>query len=363
MKFFPHFSFLAFEKRNMYDIVAVVAILIIIILVIYIVNIYHRREKKSDVLNAILFSLKTSSNVIPDWSFINPSIAKYTFKRQPAYIILYRIHQKKNLLFWRSKIGYSIMSLDGRIIKEGKFEDMPGDSFFACGYEDPRVFIYRKKIYTLAVLVESTRSVQYLLELDINKDKIVKYIRLTPDFESESVHQKNWVPIHINNDILFSTRIEPHLIAKVDFKTGKVKKLYSTSNEELVKIKSDGTKIHGGTSPIQYGNEYLSICHLKRKGTYTSIFYKYNHTFQITQVSKEFTLPLPGTVKSDKIQMITGLERLDKDNIIITAGLMDTDMQGYIVSLDEVNKLFLVDNSLPNKNGEEGRRSVPIYTS
>jgi predicted GH43/DUF377 family glycosyl hydrolase len=327
----------------MYDVIVVVVL--VIILVIYIINIYHKREKKSVSLNSILFPLKTSSNVIQDWSFINPSIAKYTFKGEPTYIILHRIHQKKNLLFWRSKIGYSIINLNGTIIKEGRFEDLPGNSFFACGYEDPRVFIHNKKVYTLAVLVESTRSVQYLLELDIEKEKIVKYVRLIPDFESESAHQKNWVPIKCNGKYLFATRVEPHIIVKVNFKTGKAKKLYSTSNKELIKIKTDGTKIHGGTSPIQFSGrdketEYLSICHLKRGGTYTSIFYKYNHLFQITQISKEFTLPLPKNVKSDKIQMITGLELLDKDNIIITAGLMDTDMQGYIVNMNDVLALF-----------------------
>src|SRR5579883_3034784 len=287
---------------------------------------------------------------------MNPSVTKY----KDGFLFAYRVCPNK--ILWESRIGLSFLSSE--TISQGSpfelsqfkkaktfpedeseliFSDTPAKAVFVSGYEDPRVFVVGDQLYCLAVLVTTVKkkflpiSRMYLIKLNPSNETL-EGKELAIEFDDHLESQKNWNPFEYNGETLFSTRVEPHVIARIDFSTGRATKLHSTSHQGLSQIKKEpNTRIHGGTGGVllktNMGSIYVGIAHTKKMRytvtSYKSIFYAFRAEppFDILGISKEFSLPSAQifsscifdsdprqpSEKAERIQMITGLVDFDEN--------------------------------------------------
>lgn len=342
----------------------IVLIIIIIVIFIILLLIHGIRLLRKPMVTTLLpidkrIELSTLKNK-GEYNF-NPSIVKYKDK----LLVVYRNYSSTIGPFGvKSKLGVSILDKTiFKIEKEFIIPDMNKSATWLQGYEDPRVFIYKGNIYVLAVVPTDVGRFwpipkMHLLNISIENQKVYRDLPLRPDYDGEFIPQKNWniVPWDIlrgevknDNDCIYSVRVQPHNIVRCNLGTGKCSLLYSTSNDELKQKYHSKAKINGGTKAVKINGKYVAICHIKRANvlniTYKNIFYEFSDKppYEITRFSKEFTIP-SGKYKGDnlgeKIQMVTGLEDLNDDQVIITVGISDLDQFGVIVNKDVISKML-----------------------
>lgn len=295
------------------------------------------------------------------WMNINPSISHFKHPglekddtqvevipdrtRKAAFVVAYRLHRKEGFnWYWFSKVGISFMDPDLNVVDNFVLDEFPKGTERIYGYEDPRVFFSNGEICCLVTHSENNVYKMFLLKIDLEGRKIKETLKLTPDFEASSSHQKNWNPFfNENGKLLFVSRVQPHTIVDIDTSTGVVSRLHSTDCPLFHSPQFKDVKIHGGSCPIRLNeNEYLGVCHLKYVSsmllTYQSLLYTFEAKapYAIKRVSSPFVLP---SDYPDRIQMIFGLADFG-DSVIMTAGIMDETMAGYVIKKSELMKLF-----------------------
>jgi predicted GH43/DUF377 family glycosyl hydrolase len=299
------------------------------------------------------------------WMNINPSIAKLSdpgalttsgdvtasgnltasgLPGSATYIVAYRLHRKEGFnWYWLSRLGISFLNSNLSTVDNFIIDDFPKGTDRIYGYEDPRVFIMNGEVKCLVTFSDKNVYKMLLLGIDTKERKLSSKILLQPDFEDSTVHQKNWNPFWNGEKFLFISRIQPHTIVDINTETGVVTRLHSTNSELFSSPEFKDVKIHGGTCPIQLDeNTFLAVCHLKYVKsmllTYRSLLYTFDSKppYAIKSVSHPFVLE---SSYPDRIQMVFGL--LDsEDCVIMTAGIMDETMAGYVVKKFELMKLF-----------------------
>lgn len=324
------------------------------------------------------FPLASSSS---KYVTMNPSVTKYG----DGFLFAYRVCPNK--ILWESRIGLSFLSSKtisygspfelsefkkAKVFPEDEseviFSDTPAKAVFVSGYEDPRVFVADGQLYCLAVLVTTVKkkflpiSRMYLIKLNPSNETL-EGKELTVEFDDPLESQKNWNAFEYKGETLFSTRVEPHVIAKIDFSTGRATKLYSTSYQGLVQVKKEpNTRIHGGSSPVllktKMGDIYIAIAHTKKMRyavtSYKSFFYAFRAEppFDVLGYSKDFSLPSAQifsscifdsdprqpSEKAERIQMITGLADFDENSVLLTCGFSNQFMKGFLVSKEVVKR-------------------------
>jgi predicted GH43/DUF377 family glycosyl hydrolase len=340
-------------------------VLVIILIVIFIILLLiHgiRLLKKPIITDLLTIDKKIELSRLKnkgEYNF-NPSIVKYKDK----LLVVYRNYSSTIGPFGvKSKLGVSILNKQTfNIEQEFIIPDMNKSATWLQGYEDPRVFIYDSKVYVLAVVPTDVGRFwpipkMHLLTINLEQQKVKQDLLLNPDYDGEFIPQKNWniVPWDIlksenraTNHCIYSVRVEPHNIVTCNLSTGKCSMLYSTSNDKLKEKYFRKAKINGGTKAVKINDKYVAICHIKGANvlniTYKNIFYEFSDKppYQITRFSKEFTIPsgkYEGNL-GEKIQMVTGLEDLNENQVIITVGISDLDLFGVVVNRDVISKML-----------------------
>lgn len=275
------------------------------------------------------------------WMNINPSIAKLdSIDGVRKFVVAYRLHRKGGFN-WLSRLGISFLNSNLSTVDNFVLDEFPKGTEGIYGYEDPRVFVVGGEVKCLVTFSDKNVYKMLLLTIDVRERKLGSKLLIQPDFEDSQVHQKNWNPFWNGEKLLFISRIQPHTIVDVNTETGVATRLHSTSCELFSEFKD--VKIHGGTCPIQLDEDtFLAVCHLKYMKsmllTYRSLFYTFESKppYAIRRISLPFVLE---SSYPDRIQMVFGLLDLN-DSVVMTAGIMDKTMAGYVVKKSELMKLF-----------------------
>jgi len=141
------------------------------------------------------------------------------------------------------------------VIDEIKFEQ----------YEDPRVFVYKNKIYvSCATYIHGYENLIHQKILIFN-DKFEHIGNIHPQYGKNSNshlknlgQEKNWTFFIINDDLFCVYSINPHIVLKFDW-NGKLIEQYVT-NFDSEKFWKYG-QCRGGTNPLFINNRFESFFH------------------------------------------------------------------------------------------------------
>jgi hypothetical protein len=153
--------------------------------------------------------------------------------------------------------------------------------------------------------------------------------RLVHQKDGSATPQKNWnIFPHDDGKDYVVTRVLPHEIGIIDWKTGAVDILYSTTFQPLADFAGSSSthKIHGGTSLVRWNSDsYMAACHVKTKnvlhGNYQTMLYlcEAQPPFAIRQVTQPFGI---AALNSASVQMVTGMV-CTGEHLIMLMGIQD----------------------------------------
>lgn len=253
---------------------------------------------------------------------------------------------------------YYISITDDGVIKDLFRIELNYDNFNKCtqglgdiyanGVEDPRIFTFREEEWVIGnSLGLSTQKYPCINTMCLFKvlDPINSFkLLLPPSHVNNKQRQKNWSPFEHNGELYCEYSIQPHIIIKVDIKSGLTTEIYKTG-ENCQEITSDNS-LKGGTPPIIINNSnsfpnlpdkfYLSIGHTRNFGQYLHFFYAFeiNPPFSILQISDLFKLD-----GSERIQFASGISA-EENMIYVSYGVDDCSNKISRFNFDDVFEML-----------------------
>lgn len=206
-------------------------------------------------------------NLIPAYNFIDGSTIRPTnyfncsfIEYNGGYYFAYRMEAKP--FCTRMKIGLCKLNKDFTIVSDTNVlptlhSDLRG---FAKTFhvEDPRLFIFNNKLY-----LSYTDGYQ-MAQAEINSETLQAKESFYIDKPHKNRTEKNWTFFESENKLLSVYSINPHTIFEIDGN-----KFTEKYNERFTHAWHYG-ELRGGTTPIKYGDNYISFFHssldIKYKG-------------------------------------------------------------------------------------------------
>jgi len=169
--------------------------------------------------------------------------------------------------------------------------------------------------------------------------------------------------------MLFSLEINPHVIATIDPISTEINVLYKTYNDGLHKLYGDAFAIRGGCKCIDTGEFYLAIAHIVVHGNYLHVYYLINKVAPYNIINFSAPFKILGD-KQEKIQFITGIEKVSTNEMVVTYGEKDARLK--IIKLDieqcinhcmrnSQNTTYILDKGISEKLTPLGKIPHVIY--
>jgi predicted GH43/DUF377 family glycosyl hydrolase len=282
----------------------IILILIVVLIVIVSLSVYQYNMPYYFILNI--------DNHVLDTHTYNPSLVKLG----NDMIVMSRRCYRTLFIYMTDNLTFSIIK-NCDLTKKYQIYDIKNKktkpikkrfTLIKSGPEDPRVFIYNNKIYTLFTRVLSKTNTNVFLGLFSYKlKKLINIVKLHPQ---DSI-DKNWVPF-IPDKCLFVRSVQPHNVIYIDVSTGVVKHLYNTSNKEFERLYPGNHCIRCTSSYIETSFGYLAVAHKEPSNyIYFHLFYLVNKNppYNIIGFSDLFRL----SSSNSRIQFISGIEKNGND--------------------------------------------------
>ena len=208
------------------------------------------------------------------------------------------------------------------------YENMTGD-ITANGFEDPKIFIYRNKIWvsgTCLIYKKQTVKKMAIFQLDNPKETFV--ILEPPGHKTEI--EKNWTFFEIDGELLCEYSLSPHIILKINVKTGECVEFCRTETKKYLDMRLNSNPI------ILDETSYLGVGHITTDRNYSHFFYTFekHFPFKITNISKLFKLD-----DNERIQFVGGISK-EQGYIYISYGVEDKKNRISKIKLDEVLEML-----------------------
>jgi len=330
--------------------------------------------------------------------YYNGSVADYDDKNLIVAVRKEQLHLKHSSIV----VGLLSNTLQSPSIKkltEIKYSDNINKCQYGRGLEDPRIFFNEGHFWILAAgaIPHKDKSKhkcligQYLIKLKKNISEgaeFIKYIskrnilaayqkyNMAGDISSPYITQsscdKNWNPMFncpSTGMMLFSLEINPHVIATIDPISTEINVLYKTYNDGLHKLYGDAFAIRGGSKCIDVGDFYLAIAHIVVHGDYLHVYYLINKEAPYNIINFSAPFKILGE-KQEKIQLITGIEKVSTNEMVATYGEKDSRLK--IIKLDIAqcinhcmknpqNTTYILDKGISEKLTTLGKIPHVIY--
>tara|TARA_R110001599_G_scaffold266539_3_gene467331 strand:+ start:7777 stop:8880 length:1104 start_codon:yes stop_codon:yes gene_type:complete len=216
------------------------------------------------------------------------------------------------------------------------------------GFEDARLIASpdQSKLHIVANERSNAGCFSEMYLLTISQEKIMKeletksltksidvndILRMYVDFEDPEPihHEKNWMPFYYNDDLHFIYSVEPHVVLKLDAKSGFCEEVARTSNKNI------NSHLRGSSQARYYKGSYIAIAHWRTSTmSYLSQAYSFQAKppFKIETMSPVFIFDDVKTKNKSSIQFVSGMEIKD-DVCHITYGEQDCDSKMFKVEM------------------------------
>jgi len=229
------------------------------------------------------------------------------------------------------------------------YEDIKGcnqqkGDVLANGIEDPKIFIYKNEEWIAAnCLGHVKQKLKCVNQMCIFKVKDPKntFVLLDPPID-KTKRQKNWTFFE-NEDgqLLCEYSLSPHIIFKIDTKTGKCIELCRSetkdiNDHEITDSKNNkASRFNANPIYLKDKKNYLGIGHVRGESNYLHFFYTFENKnpYKIINISKTFKIET-----NEKIQFVGGLSEYN-DDIYISYGIDDKYNKISKISLNKVLNL------------------------
>lgn len=213
---------------------------------------------------------------------------------------------------------------------EKEISNFNGQIFGSDFYDDCRIFEYKDGYYFICSRVIFNLVNQALCQFCLDKIKIENALLLKgPNLKR---HEKNWLPIFINNELCFIYLYEPYTILKRNI-NGECE-IIRQENYNL-----DFSNFRGSAAPIEFDNGYLMMVHelnmVKNKRKYTHRFLYLDKDYNIKKLSRPFIFKHIGIEFC--ISMTIDHEAKE---LIVPIGIEDKEAKIYFYDLEYVKSLL-----------------------
>lgn len=277
------------------------------------------------------------SNVFP----LNPSVLNLDNKylvncRMINYVLNdhgYHVYHPKNITITRNFLvdvdyNFNIMS----------YREMKNQSNHIIydktnqGFEDCRLFKYQGHIWFSATSWDThVDNYAHICLGRITNDKIDTIYVL--DNPYKDVHEKNWLPLVIEDQLLFIYGFNPFTIIKPDLKTRKV------STHFIKNFGKNLSSFRGGSPPIPFDNGYLLTIHEVADWDYR---YYYTRFVWLSKDFNDIKITRPFYFLEKGIEFSIGLcLSHDQNEIIAGVGIYDRKSFLFRISTDMIKKLLI----------------------
>ena len=316
------------------------------------------RTKTSTHLNSIYYiniipylsyyaiDLKLSeSNVYP----LNPSLLFLANKnsylvncRSVNYLLTEsgsRIFHPNNITITRNFL--LLMNKDFTIINNQEIIDKESRVFFEkhCqGYEDIRLFEWSVNGFNGSFWFTATtwdthlENIAKITLCHLNENKI-DYIKVLNGPDSKK-HEKNWLPLVINQQLHIIYSFSPLIILKVNHKTGETTKIFEKEFDK------DYSYFRGGTTAIKMK--------LEKDGYFCFIHevVDLSHRYYLTRgvwLSSDFTdikITLPFYFIERGIEFASGLAQTNNDELVVGVGVNDRKAFLFRIAVKTIKEML-----------------------
>lgn len=217
-------------------------------------------------------------------------------------------------------------------------------TFSSNGTEDPKVFRYRGEQWVIANVLghpgQTDVCANAMVIYQINAPKETFRIIAPPSNVNPKQTQKNWSLFQYHNDIYCEYSIRPHVILKLDMKTGTTIEIARTGKKGI--DVTDYHSLRGGANAIKVilkdKEYYLNVGHVAsgHPCDYKHFFYIFNASppFDVLAISDIYKLDFKA-----RIQFAAGISEHD-DYIYVSYGISDCHNRIAVYSKEKIMSLF-----------------------
>jgi len=218
------------------------------------------------------------------------------------------------------------------------------------GFEDERIFVHNKNIYSLS----SINGRIYLNHYELSKNELNLSQSIVVDYDENFIknipnktYNKNWVYIPSDtDDMIVHTDCYPYTII-ASLKINKVKAIAYLAHKNEIKPQLQSNVISNTSNWVKWKkNKYITLVHSwtipvkMRTKDYKTYIFEYNDDFKLVRHSREFSLE--NNLFYHRIQFASGLEKFKNEEIIITFGSGDSLSYYKIVQYTDIENLLSV---------------------
>ncbi|MFS8159226.1 MAG: hypothetical protein ACMG6E_03260, partial [Candidatus Roizmanbacteria bacterium] len=235
------------------------------------------------------------------------------------------------------------------------------------GFEDPRPLLSPdgKELYLICNARTGTScfSSMWLLKFALSEVKLQKkeispknILKLQTSFsESQTRHEKNWMPFVRSGSLYFVYSVNPHVILSCNLTNGQCEEVARTNNLSL------STSLRGGSQVLPLiveGKEYLigTIHERKSMVSYITRFYAFSATtpYQVLKISDEFVFDDHEEETLTSIQFAAGLNFTNngENGFKVRVSYGEHDCHAKICTIDGVEFVKAL-KDIPMKSKDE----------
>lgn len=256
----------------------------------------------------------------------NPAIIKYKNEYWVAYRLLnYLQHNAIVQLYcddsnlFKSKIAISVYDLEWNY-KRNFILNSPYMST-----EDPRLFVYNEEVWFLFACFKPPARI---FIGTIRNDKIKTLVELYSPNGNNSLTEKNWLPLVIDEKINIIYSHNPYIVISPqmidNFPNGRV--------SQLKNLNINMGHIKGSAPPVKLENEYVGLNHLSpvydKKRRYMFQWFFYDLNLNPISTSGFFY------VKSQSVEFSCGMcLNAEGDSLYVGLGIEDRDISIFVVPI------------------------------